>query len=112
MKGKKILVIVIIIVAVLAVAGTVFGYLFLKTDLLKSNKELFAKYVNQNFDSFKEISNLKIIDTYKNLKDEDKYESNSELNVSVKVSLLLPALLIYLTETNAGAIPTNCVSTE
>ena len=35
MKGKKILVIVIIIVAVLAVAGTVFGYLFLKTDLLK-----------------------------------------------------------------------------
>ena len=59
MKGKKILVIVIIIVAVLAVAGTVFGYLFLKTDLLKSNKELFAKYVNQNFDSFKEISNLK-----------------------------------------------------
>ena len=61
MKGKKILVIVIIIVAVLAVAGTVFGYLFLKTDLLKSNKELFAKYVNQNFDSFKEISNLKII---------------------------------------------------
>lgn len=81
MKGKKILVIVIIIVAVLAVAGTVFGYLFLKTDLLKSNKELFAKYVNQNFDSFKEISNLKIIDTYKNLKNEDKYESNSELNV-------------------------------
>ena len=80
MKGKKILVIVII-VAVLAVAGTVFGYLFLKTDLLKSNKELFAKYVNQNFDSFKEISNLKIIDTYKNLKNEDKYESNSELNV-------------------------------
>ena len=48
MKGKKILVIVIIIVAVLAVAGTVFGYLFLKTDLLKSNKELFAKYVNQS----------------------------------------------------------------
>lgn len=81
MKGKKILVIVIIIVAVLAVAGTVFGYLFLKTDLLKSNKELFAKYVNQNFDSFKEISNLKMIDTYKNLKNEDKYESNSELNV-------------------------------
>lgn len=81
MKGKKILVIVIIIVAVLAVAGTVFGYLFLKTDLLKSNKELFAKYVNQNFDSFKEISNLKIIDTYKDLKNEDKYESNSELNV-------------------------------
>lgn len=81
MKGKKILLIVIIIVAVLAVAGTVFGYLFLKTDLLKSNKELFAKYVNQNFDSFKEISNLKIIDTYKNLKNEDKYESNSELNV-------------------------------
>ena len=81
MKGKKILVIVIIIVAVLAVAGTVCGYLFLKTDLLKSNKELFAKYVNQNFDSFKEISNLKIIDTYKNLKNEDKYESNSELNV-------------------------------
>ena len=32
MKGEKILVIVIIIVAVLAVAGTVFGYLFLKNE--------------------------------------------------------------------------------
>ena len=77
MKGKKILVIVIIIVAVLAVAGTVFGYLFFKTDILRMSNELFAKYINQNIEIYNKLSDSKVLNTYKNLKDEDKYEENS-----------------------------------
>ena len=42
MKGKKALLIVIIILAVLLVTGGVFAYF--KTDLFKSNEELFYKY--------------------------------------------------------------------
>lgn len=82
MKGKKILVIVIIIVAVLAVAGTVFGYLFFKTDILRMSNELFAKYINQNIEIYNKLSDSKVLNTYKNLKDEDKYEENSELTVT------------------------------
>ena len=43
MKSKKILIITLIIILVLAVAGTVFAYLFIATDTFKSDKELFAK---------------------------------------------------------------------
>lgn len=82
MKGKKISVIVIIIVAVLAVAGTVFGYLFFKTDILRMSNELFAKYINQNIEIYNKLSDSKVLNTYKNLKDEDKYEENSELTVT------------------------------
>ena len=39
MKSKKILIITIIIILVLAVAGTVFGYLYMATDTFKSDKE-------------------------------------------------------------------------
>lgn len=82
MKGKKISVIVIIIVAVLAVAGTVFGYLFFKTDILRMSNELFAKYINQNIEIYNKLSDSKVLNTYKNLKDEDKYGENSELTVT------------------------------
>ena len=73
MKGKKILVIVIIIVAVLAVVGTTFTYLFLATDILKGTKELFAKYITQNFETYNKLENSEILNTYNSLKNEDKY---------------------------------------
>ena len=82
MKGKKILVIVIIIVAVLAVVGTTFTYLFLATDILKGTKELFAKYITQNFETYNKLENSEILNTYNSLKNEDKYEGNSELKVT------------------------------
>ena len=45
MKSKKILIIVIIIIAMLSICGVVFSYLFIATDTFKSDKELFAKYM-------------------------------------------------------------------
>lgn len=82
MKGKKILIIVIILVAVLAIVGTTFAYLFLATDILKGTNELFAKYITQNFETYNKLENSEILNTYNSLKNEDKYEENSELKVT------------------------------
>lgn len=82
MKGKKILIIVIILVAVLAIVGTTFAYLFLATDILKGTNELFAKYITQNFETYSKLKKSEILNTYNSLKNEDKYEENSELKVT------------------------------
>ena len=79
MKKSKILVMIIIIILLLAVAGTVFGYLYIATDTFKSDSELFTKYISQTIQGFKELTDLKSIETYKNLKNENKYESNIEI---------------------------------
>lgn len=84
MKSKKRLVIaiIIILILVLAVAGTVFGYLYLKTDTFKSDKELFAKYASQNLEFFGNMSNIKTINKYEDLKDQEKYESDTTIKTT------------------------------
>lgn len=82
MKKKKLLIIIIIMIVVLAVAGTVFGYLFVATDTFKSDKELFAKYMTQNTEMLKEITDLKAKEMYQNLENESKFEVKTEVNTT------------------------------
>lgn len=76
MKSKKILIILIIIISILAITGTVFGYLYMKTDTFKTDKELFSKYIYQNVEYFKKMEESQIIKKYDELKSEEKYESD------------------------------------
>ena len=73
-KSKVITIVaIILIVLILSVGGTV-AYLYLKTDVLKSNKELFEKYVNQTMSQIENVfENEKIEEMAKKLK-----ENNSE----------------------------------
>lgn len=82
MKSKKILIIVIILIVILGFGGATFAYLFMATDIFKSNKELFAKYMSQNIEDFESLGNLKTIQTYKNLSNQDKYESKTEVKMT------------------------------
>lgn len=82
MKSKKILIITLIIILVLAVAGTVFTYLFLATDTFKSDKELFAKYILQNSETLEKFTDLQTKKVYEGLKDEEKYESDTEIKAT------------------------------
>ena len=82
MKSKKILIITLIIILVLAVAGTVFAYLFLATDTFKSDKELFAKYISQNSETLEKFTDLQTKKVYEGLKDEEKYESDTEIKAT------------------------------
>ncbi len=82
MKSKKILIITLIIILVLAVAGTVFAYLFVATDTFKSDKELFAKYISQNSETLEKFTDLQTKKVYEGLKDEEKYESDTEIKAT------------------------------
>lgn len=82
MKSKKILIVVIIIMAMLAVGGGVLAYLFIATDTFKSDKELFAKYAYQNIEALQNLKNSQTIQKYKYLKNQKKYESNTDLKVT------------------------------
>ena len=70
-SSRKILMIVIIIIVVLAIAGTVLGYLYIKTDFLKSNKELFGKYIMQDIQKIQEMTQSNTYQTYKNIKNQN-----------------------------------------
>lgn len=82
MKNKKILIIVIVIIALLAIIGTAFGYLYLATDTFKSDKELFTKYISQNIDIIKSITNSQTVKVYENLENMEKYESNTDMKIT------------------------------
>lgn len=81
MKKNKVLIIITSIILVLAIAGGVFAYLFIATDTFKSSQELFAKYFTQNVESLKKIADLDTIQIYKDLKNENKFESNSNIKL-------------------------------
>ena len=67
MKNKKILIVVIIMIAILAIGGGVFAYLYIATDTFKSDKELFSKYISQNLETFQKLGNSQTVKTYKEL---------------------------------------------
>lgn len=82
MRKNKKLIVIISVVLILAIASAVFAYLYLMTDTFKSNKELFAKYFGQNEEMLQKITDLKTVEVYKNLKNENKYESNTNIKIS------------------------------
>lgn len=82
MRKNKKLIVIISVVLILAIASAVFAYLYLMTDIFKSNKELFAKYFGQNEEMLQKIIDLKTIEVYKNLKNENKYESNTNIKIN------------------------------
>ena len=79
MKSDKILIIAIIIILVLVITGTVIGYLYLKTDTFKSDKELFSKYIYQNIEDIQKFKDSQIIKKYEELNSEEKYESDTKI---------------------------------
>ncbi len=80
-KNKKPMIVISIILALCIIALIVIC-IFLFTDTFKTNKQLFSKYFGQNEDVLNEISNLKITETYKNLKNENQYTSNTNIKVT------------------------------
>lgn len=81
MKKNKGVVICIAIVFILAIIVVSFTYLFFMTDILKSDEELFMKYFAQNKELFEEITDIETIKVYENLKNENKYESNTNIKM-------------------------------
>lgn len=84
MKKKGLLIAIIIILVLLVLAGGTFAYLYFGTDLLKTDKQLFAKYLMQLGDEEKGLFS-KALNEYFNKKETTTYQNNGELlsNISV-----------------------------
>lgn len=81
MKSKKVLIIIISLMILICLVGAIFLYLFIKTDIFKSDEELFAKYMSQNLEQFQELGNLETVKLYKNKFNKDKYVSKTNLAI-------------------------------
>ena len=64
MKSNRKLIVVISIVLALVVAGVILAYLYLATDVFKSNQELFVKYISQDVNEFQNNLKFQTIDIY------------------------------------------------
>lgn len=82
MKTNKKLIIIISIIVIVAIFSAVLAYLTMATDVFKSNKELFGKYIAQNVESFQKMVDSQTVQVYQNLKDENKYESNTNIKLT------------------------------
>lgn len=108
MKKKSLLITIIVLLILLILAGGVFAYIYFTTDLLKTDKELFAKYVMQMADKENGIFPNMLVD-YGNKKLSTPYENNGSFNVNTDIlseistkqtSLLMQSLLDYGNNTN------------
>ncbi|MCI9177293.1 MAG: hypothetical protein HFJ28_01655 [Clostridia bacterium] len=84
MKGKKtLLIVVIIVIALIIMAGGAFAALYFATDLLKTNDQLFAKYLFED----NELSTLlvsEVIQNQEQFKKENSYSSEGILKVEMQ----------------------------
>ena len=84
MKKKKTLLAVIIVLIILLIAGGAFAYVYFGTDLLKSEKELFQKYMAQLGD----VENGFIpanLTAYNNKKNTTAYENTGSFKANTEV---------------------------
>ena len=73
-SGNKILIIVLVAIAVLAILGGVFAYMFFCTDIFRTSQELFAKYLTQNIDELGQTVDLGKLDEIEEKLSQSKYE--------------------------------------
>lgn len=85
MKTKTIGKILIILIVVILMLGGVFAYLYFGTDLLKTNEQLFFKYLGQIVDPENGFIDNKLTE-YTNKKMTGKYEDNGQFSVNIDVT--------------------------
>lgn len=81
MKKKGVLITIIVILILLVLAGGAFAYVYFATDLLKTDKELFAKYFVRIGDEEKGMSSTSLTE-YENKKLSTPYTNNGTFTVN------------------------------
>ncbi len=84
MKSKKVLIVLIVVIVaiILAVGGFVFAYT--TTDFLKSDEQLFYKYIGKVVEDLKSFDSQELRE-YLNRVDKTPYENNGKLSVKVEM---------------------------
>lgn len=87
MKNKKIIIIILIVlILLLAIGAGGFAFVYFKTDLFKSPKDLFYKYVGQSFKASEDFDYDKFLSDYKSIS-EKSYKSTGEINLDIKTDI-------------------------
>lgn len=81
MRNNKKVLIVISVILILVIASAFFSYLYLMTDIFRSNQETFFKYFAQNIETLQKAMDFQTLEAYENLKNENRYESNTNIKV-------------------------------
>lgn len=85
MKKKGILIAIIVLIVLLVLAGGAFAYIYFATDLLKSDKQLFAKYAIQMGDREEGFFPTSL-EEYFNKKDTTAYENNGSISANTTIT--------------------------
>lgn len=83
MKKKTLFIIIISLIVLLVVASGIFTYLFLVTDLFKSDKELFLKYAVDMVNNTEEVN---LLENYNNKKKTTAYENSGTFAVDTELT--------------------------
>lgn len=86
MKNNKIIKIMIIVIAILAVIGGILAYIVLATDLLKTDAQLFAKYGEETLLDLKEFFNNESMNTYYEKKISNNHENKGSIEIQAKIN--------------------------
>jgi len=81
-SGKKIIVTIICLIVLLLMVGAAFAYVYIQTDVLKTDKEIFFKYFTQIVSEDDFID--KRIQEFNNKKKQNPYENSGEITVEVE----------------------------
>lgn len=99
MKTKVIGRMIIILIILILILGGVFAYLYFGTDLLKTNGQLFFKYLGQVVDIQDGFIDSQLIE-YSNKKYTGKYEDSGDFSVDINMSGMDSEMLETLNDFN------------
>ena len=99
MKTKTIGKILIILIVVILILGGIFAYLYFGTDLLKSNEQLFFKYLGQLVDTENGFIDSKLTE-YTNKKMTGKYEDSGQFSVNIDGANMYEDILATVNDFN------------
>ena len=81
-RKKRITLIIVIVVLVLLIIGGIFTFLYLNTDMFKSNQTLFVKYLGKNSENIQDLQNIINKTEYDELLKTNPYNVTSEIRVN------------------------------
>lgn len=81
-KKKRMTLIISIIVAVIIIIAVILGILYIKTDMFKSNKTLFLKYLGKNAENIGNLQSIVQLNEYENSLQNSPYKTNTQIKAN------------------------------
>lgn len=81
-KKKRMTLIISIIVAVIIIIAAILGILYIKTDIFKSNKTLFLKYLGKNAENIGNLQSIVQLNEYENSLQNSPYKTNTQIKAN------------------------------